>query len=110
MPKPIPGLAIEALRAAGCTDFPIRMGDLGLFGALVDADDCRRTGARASSATSGARAMLKRCWTGDGAAKLPATASAMATRLRDLPQGESKISALLDAQGDAPLAAAPAPR
>jgi ATP phosphoribosyltransferase regulatory subunit len=87
-------LTVEALRACGLKDFSWRIGDLGLFGALVDALDLPPQW----------RARLKRhfwrpgyvesmiYWLGHGedAAKLPGTRAA--------------IAALLDAQVDAPLA------
>jgi ATP phosphoribosyltransferase regulatory subunit len=87
-------LAIEALRVAGLKDFSLRVGDLALFGALVDA----------LALPAGWRSRLKRhFWRagyvesllhwlghGDGAPKLPGTRAA--------------IEALLDAQGDAPPA------
>jgi ATP phosphoribosyltransferase regulatory subunit len=37
--REILSIAVEALRAAGCKDFTIKIGDLALFGALVDALD-----------------------------------------------------------------------
>ena len=87
-------LAVEALRVCGLQDFSLRIGDLALFGALVDA----------LALPVGWRSRLKRhfwragyvesllYWLGhgDGTAKLPGT--------------RAEIEALLDRQGDAPLA------
>ncbi|MBA2588312.1 MAG: ATP phosphoribosyltransferase regulatory subunit [Alphaproteobacteria bacterium] len=88
-------LVVDALKVCGLSDFTIRMGDLALFNALVDA----------LALPAGWRSRLKRhfwragyvesllYWLGhgDGKAKLPGT--------RD------EIEALLDARGDAPMAA-----
>ena len=87
-------LAIEALRVAGLKDFSLRIGDLALFNALVDALALPRQW----------RARLKRhfwragyvesllYWLGhgDGAPKLPGT--------------RAEIEALLDQKSDAPAA------
>ena len=87
-------LAVEALRVCGLKDFSLRIGDLALFGALVDA----------LTLPAGWRSRLKRhfwrtgyvesllYWLGhgDGKAKLPGT--------------REEIEALLDARSDAPMA------
>lgn len=87
-------LVVDALKVCGCSDFTIRMGDLALFNALVDA----------LALPAGWRSRLKRhfwragyvesllYWLGhgDGKAKLPGT--------------RQEIEALLDARGDAPMA------
>ncbi len=87
-------IAIAALRAAGLMDFSLRIGDLALFNALVDALDL----------PAGWRGRLKRhfwrpgyvesllYWLGHGDG---------ATRL---PKSRAEIESLLDAQGDAPPA------
>lgn len=87
-------LAIEALRVAGLKDFSLRIGDLALFGALVDAlalpaqwrSRLKRHFWRAGYVES----LLYWLGHGDGKSKLPGT--------------RAEIEALLDAQGDAPLA------
>jgi ATP phosphoribosyltransferase regulatory subunit len=87
-------LVVDALKVCGLSDFTIRMGDLALFNALVDA----------LALPAGWRSRLKRhfwragyvesllYWLGhgDGNAKLPGT--------------REEIEALLDARGDAPMA------
>ncbi len=87
-------LAVDALKVCGVSDFSIRMGDLALFNALVDA----------LALPVGWRSRLKRhfwragyvesllYWLGhgDGKAKLPGT--------------REEIEILLDARADAPLA------
>jgi ATP phosphoribosyltransferase regulatory subunit len=87
-------LVVDALKVCGLSDFTIRMGDLALFNALVDA----------LALPAGWRSRLKRhfwragyvesllYWLGhgDGKAKLPGT--------------REEIEALLDARGDAPMA------
>ena len=87
-------LVVDALKVCGLSDFTIRMGDLALFNALVDA----------LALPAGWRSRLKRhfwragyvesllYWLGhgDGKAKLPGTLE--------------EIEALLDARGDAPMA------
>ncbi len=87
-------LVVDALKVCGLSDFTIRMGDLALFNALVDA----------LALPAGWRSRLKRhfwragyvesllYWLGhgDGKAKLPGT--------------REEIVALLDARGDAPMA------
>lgn len=87
-------LAIEALRVAGLKDFSLRIGDLALFGALVDAlalpaqwrSRLKRHFWRAGYVES----LLYWLGHGDGKPKLPGT--------------RAEIEALLDGQGDAPLA------
>jgi ATP phosphoribosyltransferase regulatory subunit len=87
-------LAVEALQACGLKDYSLRIGDLALFGALVDA----------LALPAGWRSRLKRhfwragyvetllYWLGhgDGTTKLPGT--------------RAEIEALLDCQNDAPMA------
>ncbi len=87
-------LVVDALKVCGLSDFTIRIGDLALFNALVDA----------LALPAGWRSRLKRhfwragyvesllYWLGhgDGKAKLPGTLE--------------EIEALLDARGDAPMA------
>lgn len=87
-------LAIEALRTAGLKDFSLRIGDLALFGALVDAlalpaqwrSRLKRHFWRAGYVES----LLYWLGHGDGKSKLPGS--------------RAEIEALLEAQGDAPLA------
>ena len=87
-------LVVDALKVCGLSDFTIRMGDLALFNALVDA----------LALPAGWRSRLKRhfwragyvesllYWLGhgDGKAKLPGT--------------REEIEVLIDARGDAPMA------
>jgi ATP phosphoribosyltransferase regulatory subunit len=88
------GVAIEALRAAGLKDFTLRLGDLGLFGALVDDLELpahwRSRLKRHFWRPGYARTLLERIGHGDETSRLP--------------QDEREIEALLDAQGDAPSA------
>jgi ATP phosphoribosyltransferase regulatory subunit len=87
-------LSIEALRAVGLADFSLRIGDLALFNALVDAlalpqrwrSRLKRHFWRAGYVES----LLHWLGHGDGAPRLPAT--------------RAEIEALLDKQGDAPMA------
>jgi ATP phosphoribosyltransferase regulatory subunit len=87
-------LAVEALRVCGLTDFSLRIGDLALFGALVDAlalpaqwrSRLKRHFWRAGYVES----LLYWLGHGDGAAKLPGT--------------RAEIETLLDRQSDAPQA------
>jgi ATP phosphoribosyltransferase regulatory subunit len=87
-------LAVEALRACGLKDFSLRIGDLALFGALVDAlalpaqwrSRLKRHFWRAGYVES----LLYWLGHGDGAAKLPGT--------------RAEIETLLDRQSDAPQA------
>jgi ATP phosphoribosyltransferase regulatory subunit len=87
-------LAVEALRVCGLTDFSLRIGDLALFGALVDAlalpaqwrSRLKRHFWRAGYVES----LLYWLGHGDGAAKLPGI--------------RAEIEALLDRQVEAPQA------
>ncbi len=87
-------LAVEALKVCGLKDFSLRVGDLALFGALVDAlalppqwrSRLKRHFWRAGYVES----LLYWLGHGDGAAKLPAT--------------RAEIEALLDTKADAPAA------
>jgi ATP phosphoribosyltransferase regulatory subunit len=87
-------LAIEALRVAGLKEFSLRVGDLALFNALVDAlalpgqwrSRLKRHFWRAGYVES----LLYWLGHGDGAPKLPRT--------------RAEIEALLDQKGDAPAA------
>jgi ATP phosphoribosyltransferase regulatory subunit len=87
-------LAVEALAACGLKDFSWRVGDLGLFGALVDAlalpAQWRARLKRHFWRPGYVESMIYWLGHGDGAAKLPGSRAA--------------IEALLDAQADAPLA------
>lgn len=87
-------LAVEALQACGLKDFSWRVGDLGLFGALVDAlalpPQWRARLKRHFWRPGYVESMIYWLGHGDGAAKLPGTRAA--------------VEALLDAQADAPLA------
>lgn len=87
-------IAIEAVRAAGLKDFTLRMGDLGLFGALVDALDLpahwRSRLKRHFWRAGYVETLLDRIGHGDETSRLPASRAA--------------IEALLDEQGDAPAA------
>jgi ATP phosphoribosyltransferase regulatory subunit len=87
-------LAIEALRVAGLDDFSLRIGDLALFGALVDAlalpRQWRLRLKRHFWRAGYVESLLYWLGHGDGAAKLPGT--------------RAEIEALLDSQGDAPTA------
>ena len=87
-------LAIEALRAAGCTDFTVRMGDLGLFGALVDALEL----------PAHWRSRLKRHFWRAGYVETLLTRIGHGDETSRLPQDEAAIARLLDAQGDVPPA------
>jgi ATP phosphoribosyltransferase regulatory subunit len=87
-------VAIEALRAAGCKDFTVRMGDLGLFGALVDA----------LQLPAHWRSRLKRHFWRAGYVETLLDRIGHGDETSRLPQNEKEIAALLDAQGDAPLA------
>ena len=87
-------LAVDALRTCGLKDFSLRIGDLSLFGALVEAlalppqwrSRLKRHFWRAGYVES----LLYWLGHGDGAAKLPGN--------------RAEIEALLDARADAPLA------
>jgi ATP phosphoribosyltransferase regulatory subunit len=87
-------ISVEALRAAGLKDFSLRIGDLALFNALVDA----------LALPTGWRGRIKRhfwrpgyvesllYWLGHGDAR------------GNLPKTRDEIEKLIDAQGDAPAA------
>ncbi|HEY0267144.1 MAG TPA: ATP phosphoribosyltransferase regulatory subunit [Rhizomicrobium sp.] len=87
-------LAIEALRVAGLTDFSLRIGDLALFNALVDAlalpRQWRLRLKRHFWRAGYVESLLYWLGHGDGAARLPGT--------------RAEIEALLDARADAPPA------
>jgi ATP phosphoribosyltransferase regulatory subunit len=87
-------LAIEALKVAGLKDFSLRIGDLALFNALVDAlalpKQWRLRLKRHFWRAGYVESLLYWLGHGDGAAKLPGT--------------RAEIEALLDKQGDAPAA------
>ena len=87
-------LAIEALLVCGLKDFSLRIGDLALFGALVDAlalpPQWRARLKRHFWRAGYVESLLYWLGHGDGAAKLPAT--------------RAEIEALLDARADAPAA------
>jgi ATP phosphoribosyltransferase regulatory subunit len=85
-------LAIEALRAAGLKDFTLRMGDLGLFGALVDDLDL----------PAHWRSRLKRHFWRPGYARTLLTRIGHGEETSRLPQDTREIEKLLDAQGEAP--------
>lgn len=87
-------LAIEALRVCGLKDFSLRVGDLALFGALVDAltlpPQWRARLKRHFWRAGYVESLLYWLGHGEGGAKLPAT--------------RAEIEALLDARADAPAA------
>ena len=87
-------LAVEALRAAGLKDFSLRVGDLSLFGALVDAlqlpPQWRSRLKRHFWRPGYVESLLYWLGHGDGRASLPNT--------------RAEIEAVLDARSDAPLA------
>jgi ATP phosphoribosyltransferase regulatory subunit len=87
-------LAIEALKVAGLKDFSLRIGDLALFNALVDAlalpKQWRLRLKRHFWRAGYVESLLYWLGHGDGAAKLPGT--------------RAEIEALLDKRGDAPAA------
>lgn len=87
-------LAVEALRVCGLKDFSLRIGDLALFGALVDAlalpPQWRARLKRHFWRAGYVESLLYWLGHGEGAAKLPAT--------------RAEIEALLDARADAPAA------
>jgi ATP phosphoribosyltransferase regulatory subunit len=87
-------LAIEAVRAARLTDFTLRMGDLGLFGALVDDLEL----------PAHWRSRLKRHFWRPGYVETLLTRIGHGDETSRLPQDAREIEALLDAQGDAPMA------
>jgi ATP phosphoribosyltransferase regulatory subunit len=87
-------LAMGALRVCGLKDFSLRIGDLALFGALVDAlalpSQWRSRLKRHFWRPGYVESLLYWLSHGDGTVKLPGT--------------RAEIELLLDAQGDAPLA------
>jgi ATP phosphoribosyltransferase regulatory subunit len=87
-------LAVEALKVAGLEDFSLRIGDLALFNALVDAlslpKQWRLRLKRHFWRAGYVESLLHWLGHGDGAAKLPGT--------------RAEIEVLLDSQGDAPAA------
>jgi ATP phosphoribosyltransferase regulatory subunit len=87
-------LAVEALRVCGLKDFSLRIGDLALFGALVDAlalpPQWRSRLKRHFWRPGYVESLLYWLSHGDGAVKLPGR--------------RAEIEALLDAQAEAPLA------
>jgi ATP phosphoribosyltransferase regulatory subunit len=87
-------LTIEALRVAGLKQFSLRIGDLALFGALVDAlalpDGWRARLKRHFWRAGYVESLLYWLGHGDGKARLPGT--------------RAEIEALLDARADAPMA------
>jgi ATP phosphoribosyltransferase regulatory subunit len=87
-------LAVEAVRAAGLKDFTVRMGDLGLFGALVDA----------LQLPAHWRSRLKRHFWRAGYVETLLDRIGHGDETSRLPKDPAEIAALLDAQGDAPLA------
>lgn len=87
-------IAIEALRAAGLKDFTLRLGDLGLFGALVDALEL----------PAHWRSRLKRHFWRTGYVETLLDRIGHGEESSRLPMGRAAIEALLDEQGDAPAA------
>ena len=87
-------IAIDAVRAAGLTDFTLRLGDLGLFGALVDDLELPPHW----------RSRLKRHFWRPGYVETLLTRIGQGDETSRMPQDGRAIEALLDAQGDAPLA------
>ncbi|MEY4966358.1 MAG: hypothetical protein RL274_1941 [Pseudomonadota bacterium] len=87
-------LSIEALRVAGLSDFSLRIGDLALFGALVDAlalpAQWRARIKRHFWRAGYVETLLYWLGHGDGKARLPGS--------------RAEIEALLDARADAPMA------
>jgi ATP phosphoribosyltransferase regulatory subunit len=87
-------LAVEALRVCGLKDFSLRIGDLALFSALVDAlqlpPQWRSRLKRHFWRPGYVESLLYWLGHGDGRARLPGT--------------RNEIEALLDARADAPLA------
>jgi ATP phosphoribosyltransferase regulatory subunit len=87
-------IAIEAVRAAGLKDFTLRLGDLGLFGALVDALEL----------PAHWRSRLKRHFWRTGYVETLLDRIGHGEETSRLPMGRAAIEALLDEQGDAPAA------
>jgi ATP phosphoribosyltransferase regulatory subunit len=88
------GLAIDALRAAGLKDFSLRLGDLGLFGALVDSLEL----------PAHWRSRLKRHFWRAGYVETLLDRIGHGDETSRLPQDRAAIEALLDEQGDVPAA------
>jgi ATP phosphoribosyltransferase regulatory subunit len=86
-------IAVEALRAAGLKDFNLRIGDLALFNALVDA----------LALPANWRARLKRHFWRPGYVESLLHWLGHGER-GGMPRTRTDIEKLLDAQGDAPLA------
>jgi ATP phosphoribosyltransferase regulatory subunit len=87
-------LAIAALRAAGLKDFTLRMGDLGLFGALVDDLEL----------PAHWRSRLKRHFWRPGYVETLLDRIGHGEETSRLPQDAREIEKLLEAQGEAPPA------
>ena len=87
-------IAIEAVRAAGLKDFTLRLGDLGLFGALVDALEL----------PAHWRSRLKRHFWRTGYVETLLDRIGHGEETSRLPLGRAAIETLLDEQGDAPAA------
>ena len=87
-------LAIEAVRAAGLKDFSLRLGDLGLFGALVDSLEL----------PAHWRSRLKRHFWRAGYVETLLDRIGHGDETSRLPQNRAAIEALLDEQGEAPPA------
>jgi ATP phosphoribosyltransferase regulatory subunit len=87
-------IALEAVRAAGLKTFTLRMGDLGLFGALVNSLDL----------PAHWRSRLKRHFWRPGYVETLLTRIGHGDETSRLPRGIDQIEVLLGAQGDAPLA------
>jgi ATP phosphoribosyltransferase regulatory subunit len=87
-------LAIAAVRAAGLEDFTLRLGDLGLFGALVDDLDLPPHW----------RSRLKRHFWRPGYVETLMDRIGHGDETSRLPQDVRAIAALLEAQGEAPPA------
>jgi len=87
-------LAIEAVRAAGLKDFNLRLGDLGLFGALVDDLELPPHW----------RSRLKRHFWRPGYVETLLDRIGHGAESSRLPQDVKAIEKLLGAQGDAPPA------
>jgi ATP phosphoribosyltransferase regulatory subunit len=87
-------LTIEALRVSGLKDFSLRIGDLALFGALVDA----------LALPVQWRARLKRHFWRAGYVETLLYWLGHGDRKAALPGSRTEIEALLDTHGDAPLA------
>jgi ATP phosphoribosyltransferase regulatory subunit len=87
-------LAIEAVRAAGLADFTLRLGDLGLFGALVDD----------LNLPAHWRSRLKRHFWRPGYGETLLTRIGQGAESSRLPADPRALEELLDAAGEAPSA------